>query len=50
LKNGYAVYVGRCPDEDSVLKVKIRLAEEYGINARIVRISIDEKNSYIYGD
>jgi tetratricopeptide (TPR) repeat protein len=50
LKNGYAVYVGRCPDEDSVLKVKIRLAEEYWINARIVRISIDEKNSYIYGD
>jgi tetratricopeptide (TPR) repeat protein len=50
LKNGYAVYVGQCPDEDSILKIKIRLAEEYGINARIVRISIDEKNSYIYGD
>ena len=50
LKKGYAVYVSRCPDEDSILKIKIRLAEEYGINGRIVRIFVDEKNSYIYGD
>lgn len=50
LKNGYALYVGRCSEEDSVLKVKIRLAEEYGFNGRIVRISGDGKNSFIYGE
>jgi len=50
LKNGYAVYVSRSPDEESILKVKIRLAEEHGLNGRIVRISSDGKNSYIYGE
>ncbi|OHD65446.1 MAG: hypothetical protein A2176_12975 [Spirochaetes bacterium RBG_13_51_14] len=50
LKKGYALYVGRCPDEESVLKLKIRLAEEYGINGRIVRISGDGERSYIYGE
>ena len=50
LKNGYAVYVSRSPDEESILKVKIRLAEEHGLNGRIVRVSIDGKNSYSYGE
>ena len=50
LKNGYALYVGRGPDEESALKLKIRLAEEYGINGRIVRISGDGERSYIYGE
>ena len=50
LNTGYAVYVARCADEDAVLKVKIRLAEEYGLNGRIVRISSDGKNSYSYGE
>jgi tetratricopeptide (TPR) repeat protein len=50
LKNGYTLYVSRSPDEESILKVKIRLAEEHGLNGRIVRISSDGKNSYMYGE
>lgn len=50
LKGGYALYVGRKPGEESVLKLKIRLAEEYGINGRIVRISGNGSRSYIYGE
>ena len=50
LKNGYALYVARCPGEDSVLRVKIRLAEEFGLNGRIVRVTGDGKNSFIYGE
>jgi outer membrane protein assembly factor BamD (BamD/ComL family) len=50
LKSGYAIYVSRCPDEESILRVKIRIAEEYGLNGRIVRISSNGKNYYIYGE
>jgi len=50
LKSGYALYVGKSPDEESAMKVKMRLAEEYGINGRIVRISGDGQRSYIYGE
>ncbi len=50
LKSGYCVYVSRSPDEESILKTKIRLAEEFGLNGRIVRISSAGKNSYIYGE
>lgn len=50
LKNGYALYVGKGPDEEAAMKLKMRLAEEYGINGRIVRISGDGQRSYIYGE
>ena len=50
LRDGFALYVGRGPDEESALKLKVRLAEEYGINGRIVRISGDGDRSYIYGE
>ncbi len=50
LKDGFALYVGKGPDEESALKLKLRLAEEYGINGRIVRISGDGDRSYIYGE
>lgn len=50
LKNGYALYVGKSSDEESAMRLKIRLAEEYGINGRIVRISGDGQRSYIYGE
>lgn len=50
LRDGFALYVGRGPDEESALKMKVRLAEEYGINGRIVRISGDGERSYIYGE
>jgi len=50
LRDGFTLYVGKGPDEESALKMKVRLAEEYGINGRIVRISGDGERSYIYGE
>ena len=50
LKNGYAIHVGRGGDEAAALKLKIRLAEEYGINGRIIRVSGVSGRSYIYGE
>ncbi len=50
LRDGFALYVGKGTDEESALRMKVRLAEEYGINGRIVRISGDGERSYIYGE
>jgi TolA-binding protein len=50
LSSGYALYVGRCRNEDEALELRIRLAEEHGLNGRIVRVSAGGKQSYIYGE
>ena len=47
---GYTIFLGRFPGTDSALAVRIRLAEEYGINGEIVRFSKNKSKSYIYGD
>ena len=47
---GYTVFIGQYPDANSALSVRIRLAEEYGINGSIVRFSKNKSKSYIYGD
>ena len=47
---GYTIFLGRFTDTDSALAVRIRLAEEYGINGAIVRFSENKSKSYIYGD
>lgn len=47
---GYTIFLGRFSDTDSALAVRIRLAEEYGINGSIVRFSKNKSKSYIYGD
>lgn len=47
---GYMIYLGRYGDAESALDIRIRLAEEYGINGNIVRFSVHEKKSYIYED
>lgn len=46
----YAVYAGRLGDTRSAMTMKIRLAEEMGLNGRIVRIVRDDRKTYIYGD
>lgn len=47
---GYMVYIGKYDDTESALEIRIRLAEEYGINGNIVRFSEHDKKSYIYED
>ncbi len=46
----YGIYAGRHRDTKSAMTMKIRLAEELGLNGRIVRIRRDEGRTYIYGD
>ena len=46
----YAVYAGRLKDQRGAMSMKIRLAEELGLNGNIVRIVRDSKKTYIYGD
>ncbi len=50
LRTGHMLYVGRVQGSDAALNLKIRLAEEYGINGRIVRIRSEENKKYIYGE
>ena len=47
---GYMIYLGNYSDTENALEIRIRLAEEYGINGNIVRFSVHEKKSYIYED
>jgi len=49
-KSGYIIYIGKMNDSETSLKIKIRLAEEFGINGKIVRILGDSKRTYIYGE
>lgn len=48
--DGYTLLVGREPDADTALALRIRLAEEYGINGTIVRITVDGNRTYLYGE
>jgi tetratricopeptide (TPR) repeat protein len=48
VKNKFFIYAGRFAFIDSALKIKIRLAEEFGINGSIVKIIKDAKKIYIY--
>lgn len=47
---GFTIFIGKYADTDHALSVRIRLAEEYGINGSIVRFSTKKTKSYIYGD
>jgi tetratricopeptide (TPR) repeat protein len=48
VRNGFYIYAGRFAGIDQALKIKIRLAEEFGINGAIVKILKDAKKIYIY--
>ena len=50
MKKGYMIYVDKQGSAESALKSKIRLAEEFGINGNIVRITQNNNRNYIYGE
>ncbi len=50
VKNGFIIYIGKYSSQDEVITAKIRLAEEYGINGNIVRVSGGKDKRYIYGE
>ncbi len=50
LRDHYLVYAGRVASQQKAISIKIRLAEEFGLNGRVVRIVSDSNKTYIYGD
>ena len=50
LRQQYTLYLGSYRSTEGALKTKIRLAEEIGINANIVRVSGRSGMQYIYGE
>ncbi len=50
LRRNFVIYVGRFKKSESALSVKIRLAEEFGLNGNIVRIRKNYNKQYLYGE
>ena len=50
LMKAYEIYCGEFTSRDSANTARIRMAEELGINARIVHISNGKRKKYIYRD
>ncbi|HOO72024.1 MAG TPA: tetratricopeptide repeat protein [Spirochaetota bacterium] len=50
LRSSYTIYLGKFGTSDEALETRVRLAEEFGINATIVRVSKDSGRQYIYGE
>ncbi len=50
LKTGFILYSGTYPTAEKALLGRIRLAEEEGINGKIVRVHTDGSKKYIYGE
>ena len=48
VRNRFLIYVGKIRNRESAISTKIRLAEEFGLNGKIVRIIRDTKRQYIY--
>ncbi len=50
LRNGYTLFIGNYESLEGASRTRIRLAEEYGINGRIMRISGSGNRKYLYED
>jgi tetratricopeptide (TPR) repeat protein len=49
-KNMYMIYAGRFTSSDSAIRMKIRLAEELGMNGNVAQMIYKNDRFYIYGD
>ena len=47
---GYLVFIGNEPSAEMAVSLKVRLAEEFGLNGKIVQRRNDNGREYIYGD
>lgn len=50
MRNGYTLFIGNYHNLDGASRTRIRLAEEYGINGRILRVSGSGSRKYLYED
>lgn len=49
-RNGFIIYAGRLITRELAISVKTRLALEFGLNGRVVRIIKDANRQYLYGE
>ncbi len=49
-RNKYVIYIGKLSNIDNAISMKVRLAEEFGMNGTVVKMIRDEKRTYIYKD
>ncbi|HMB19761.1 MAG TPA: hypothetical protein VKQ10_01730 [Spirochaetota bacterium] len=49
-RNMYMIYAGRFTSSDSAIRMKIRLAEELGMNGNVAQMIYKNERFYIYGD
>jgi len=49
-KKGYTIYCGHFKKLQDAINLKIRLAEEEGINAKVVKIKNGKQRQFIYGE
>ncbi|HNX59693.1 MAG TPA: SPOR domain-containing protein [Spirochaetota bacterium] len=47
---GFLVFIGNEPSAEMAVSLKVRLAEEFGLNGKIVQRRNDNGREYIYGD
>lgn len=49
-ENGYLLFAGRFESRENAYRLRIRVAEEYGINGHIVMIAEKNGRIFVYGD
>jgi tetratricopeptide (TPR) repeat protein len=49
-RSGYSIFAGRFSSREEAYRMKIRLAEEFGLNGHITRITEKGGRAYIYGE
>ena len=45
----FVIYAGRTQDQEEAVALKVRLAEEFGLNGTIVNLEEEDNREYIYG-
>ncbi len=50
VRRGYLVITGSNRDREKALRIRVRLAEEFGINGHLIRLDRQDGRQYIYGD
>jgi tetratricopeptide (TPR) repeat protein len=50
MRNGYTLFIGNYYSPEGASRTRIRLAEEYGIKGRIMRVSGSGSRKYLYED
>jgi hypothetical protein len=50
VRRGYLVITGSDREREKALRIRVRLAEEFGINGHLIRLEEQDGRQYIYGE